>query len=69
MTIEDTWYTITVVHHTGHPQRVADSNPTDVIAATLLPNMAATVLRGVADEISPKKPVMRRAPAGLPSED
>lgn len=59
MSNEATWYTITVVQHTGHPQRVEDSKPTDVVACTLLPNMAATILRGIADEIAPKKPVMR----------
>lgn len=54
----DTWYTITVVEHTGHPEQ-ADSTSSTVINSTARPSMAATVLRGLADEIAPKKSAIR----------
>lgn len=60
MSTPETWYTITVVEHTGHPEQADDSTSTTVVSSTVRPGMAATVLRGLADEIAPpKKPAMR----------
>lgn len=51
------WYTITIVQHAEHPRHgEVASKPTELIGCTVLPTMAATILRGMADEIAPPKP-------------
>ncbi len=57
------YYEITVVKHDVHPNvrdRHADAPaPVEVIAATVLPQLAGDILRATADQIAPKKPVTR----------
>jgi hypothetical protein len=62
-TMSEPYYEITVVKHDVHPSvrdRHADAPaPVKVIDATVLPQIAGDILRAVADQIAPKKPVTR----------
>ncbi|MGC4886730.1 hypothetical protein [Micromonospora sp. DT227] len=56
------WYTVTVVRHEKHPRDYVEGDatkPIEVVSCTVLPALAAGVLRLAADEIAPPKSVMR----------
>ncbi|MER5703488.1 hypothetical protein ABT023_16305 [Micromonospora sp. NPDC002296] len=55
------WYTVTVVKHDVHPSQRQDSDPApvEVVACTVEPELAGTILRATADQIAPRKPATR----------
>ena len=75
MAESETWYTISVVQHVKHPRRYIENDtdkPIEVISCTVLPHLAGDILRATAEQIGPRKPVMRRGERtypGLPTED
>ncbi|MFG1872177.1 hypothetical protein [Micromonospora arborensis] len=59
------WYTITVVRHEKHPRDHVEGispKPVEVVACTVLPSLAGSILRATADEIAPPRPVVRERP-------